>query len=162
MTLKKKNFSPRNLIKALQSTLIFFFFKKPPSRTHTHVFLEGACGLSCSVVSDSLQLNGLESCCLVTRPFGLFETLWTAAHQVSLSFSISWSLLRLMLAESVMPSNHLILWHSFLLLPSSFVASGSFPLSQLFTTDGQSIGASASASLLPMNIQSLFPLGLTI
>ena len=105
MTLKKKNFSPRNLIKALQSTLIFFFFKKPPSRTHTHVFLEGACGLSCSVVSDSLQLNGLESCCLVTRPFGLFETLWTAAHQVSLSFSISRNLLKLMSIELMMPSN---------------------------------------------------------
>ena len=43
----------------------------------------------------------------------------------------------------------------------SFWASGSFPMSQLFTSGGQSIGASASASVLPMNIQSWFPLGLT-
>ena len=43
----------------------------------------------------------------------------------------------------------------------SFPASGSFPLSQFFATGGQSIGASASASVLPMNIQDWFPLGLT-
>ena len=43
----------------------------------------------------------------------------------------------------------------------SFPASGSFPMSQFFTTGGQSIGVSASASVLPMNIQDWFPLGLT-
>ena len=45
--------------------------------------------------------------------------------------------------------------------PQSFLVSGSFPLSPLFTSGGQSIGASASASVLPMNIQGWFPLGLT-
>ena len=50
----------------------------------------------------------------------LFVTPWTAAHQASLSFTISWSLLKLMSTESVMPSNHLILHHPFLLLPSIF------------------------------------------
>ena len=45
--------------------------------------------------------------------------------------------------------------------PQSFPASGCFPISQLFTSGGQSIGASASASVLPMNIQGWFPLGLT-
>ena len=45
--------------------------------------------------------------------------------------------------------------------PRSFPASGSFPMSQLFTSGGQSIGALASASVLPMNIQDWFPLGLT-
>ena len=45
--------------------------------------------------------------------------------------------------------------------PQSFPASGSFPVSWLFTSGGQSIGASASASVLPMNNQGLFPLGLT-
>ena len=49
----------------------------------------------------------------------LFVTAWTA-HQASLSFTISWSLLKLMSTESVMPSNHLILCHSLLLLPSVF------------------------------------------
>ena len=43
----------------------------------------------------------------------------------------------------------------------SFPASGSFPVSQFFTSGGQSIGASASASVLPVNIQDWFPLGLT-
>ena len=47
-------------------------------------------------------------------------TPWTAAHQASLSFTISWSLHRLMPTELVMPSNHLILCHPLLLLPSIF------------------------------------------
>ena len=50
----------------------------------------------------------------------LFATPWTAAHQAPLSFTISWSLLRLMSIESVMPSNHLILCCLLLLLPSMF------------------------------------------
>ena len=56
-----------------------------------------------------------------------------------------------------MPSNHLILCHSL----QSFPASGSFQMSRLFASGGQSIGASASASVLPMNIQGWFPSGLT-
>ena len=83
----------------------------------------------------------------------LFVTPWTAAHQASLSITNSWSLLKLMSVESVMPSNHLILFHPLLLLPQSFPASGSFPMSQFFTSGGQSIGVSASTSVLPMNIQ---------
>src|SRR5574340_830026 len=47
-------------------------------------------------------------------------TPWTAVHQASLSVTNSWSLLKLMSIESVMPSNHLILCHPFLLLPSVF------------------------------------------
>ena len=50
----------------------------------------------------------------------LIATPWTAALQASLSFTISWSLLRLMSIESVMPSNHLILCHPLLFLPSIF------------------------------------------
>ena len=50
----------------------------------------------------------------------LFETPWTATHQASLSITNSWSLLKLMSTESVMPSNHLILCHTLLLLPSIF------------------------------------------
>ena len=64
--------------------------------------------------------------------------------------------------ESVMPSNALILSVvSFSSCPQSFPASGSFPMSQLFKSGDQSIGASASASLLPMNTQDWFPLGLS-
>ena len=83
----------------------------------------------------------------------LFVTPWTAARQASLSFTISWRLLKLLSIESVMPSNHLILCRPLLLLPSSFPASGSFPRSQFFTSGGQSIRASASESVFPMNIQ---------
>ena len=49
-------------------------------------------------------------------------TPWTPARQGSLSFTISWSLLRLMSIESVMPSNHLIFCHPLLLLPSIFLS----------------------------------------
>ena len=52
----------------------------------------------------------------------LFATPWTAAHQASLSIAISWSLLKLMSIESVMPSSHLILRHPLILLPSIFLS----------------------------------------
>ena len=60
-----------------------------------------------------------------------------------------------------MPSNHLILCRPFSSYFQSFPASGSFPMSRLFTSGGQSIGASAAAPVLPMNIQGWLPLGLT-
>ena len=66
-----------------------------------------------------------------------------------------------MLGESMRPSNHLILCHPLLLPPSIFPSIRVFPMSQLFTSGGQSIGASVSASGLPMNIQGWLPLGLT-
>ena len=71
-------------------------------------------------------------------------TLWTSAHQAYLSFTISQSLLKLMSLELVMPSNHLILWHSLLLLPSVFPSIRFFPTSRLFASGGQSIGASVT------------------
>ena len=60
---------------------------------------------------------------------------------------------------SVMPSNHLILYHPLLLLPSVFPRIRIFSNDQLFSSGGQSIGVSASASVLPVNIQNWFPLG---
>ena len=90
----------------------------------------------------------------------LFATPWTAACQASLSFTMAQSWLKLMSIESVMPSNHLILCHPFLLLPSFFPRVFS-RVSWLFASCGQSIGASVSESVLPGNIQGLFPLGLT-
>ena len=91
----------------------------------------------------------------------LFATPWTAACQASLSITNSRSLPKTMSTESVMSSNHLILCHPLLLLPSIFPASRSFQMSQLFTSGGQSIGASASTSVLPMNTQDWSPLGWT-
>ena len=84
----------------------------------------------------------------------LFATPWIAARQASLSITSSWSSLKLTSIESVMPSSHLILCGPLLLLP----ASESFPMSQLFKWGGQSIGVSASASVLPKNTQDWSPL----
>ena len=86
---------------------------------------------------------------------------WTAAHQTSLSITNSWSLLKLTSVDSVMPSKHLILCRPFSSCLQSFPVSGSFPMIQFFASGGQSIGTSASASVLPMNIQDWFPLGWT-
>ena len=83
----------------------------------------------------------------------LFATPWTAARQASLSITNSQSLSRLMsLSQWCRPaiSSSAVPFSSCL---QSFPASGSFPTSQLFTSGGQRIGASASASVSPMNIQ---------
>ena len=89
-------------------------------------------------------------------------TPWTAARQASLSITNCWSPLsnpcplsqwcHSIISSSVAP---------FSSCPQSFPASRSYPVSQLFTSGGQSIRASASASALPMNIQGWYPLGLT-
>ena len=102
----------------------------------------------CSVVAQSLS------------HVQLFATPWTAACQGSLSFTISWSLCKLMSIESIMPSNHLILCHP-LLLPEIF------PNVRVFFSESTlhnrwpkywSFNFSISP---PMNIQGWFPLGLT-
>ena len=85
---------------------------------------------------------------------------WTVAHQAFLSLTIFWSLLKFVSIELVMPSNHLMSVVPFSSCPQSFPAAGSFLLSQLFASGGQSTGASASASVV-MNIQGWFPLGFT-
>ena len=85
----------------------------------------------------------------------LFATPWTAALQASLSITNSQSLLKLMSIKSVMPSNLMssppdVPFSSCL---QSFPVSGSFPVSQFCPSGGQSIGVSASTSVLPVNIQ---------
>ena len=91
----------------------------------------------------------------------LFVTPWTAAHQASLCITNSQGPPKPMSIKLVMPSNHLILFCPLSSCLQSFPASGSFPVSQFFALGGQSIGFSASASVLPMNIQDWFPLGWT-
>ena len=91
----------------------------------------------------------------------LFATPWTIPCQASPSFTISWSLLKLMSIQSVMSSKHLIFYLS-LLLPSII-----FPSFRVFCNEsalcisGQGTGASSSASVFPMNSQGWFPLRLT-
>ena len=77
------------------------FVSPPSSICSFYTMIQDALLVSCSVVSDS-------------------ATPWTAACQASLSFTISWSLLKLISIESMMPSNHLILCRPILLLPSIF------------------------------------------
>ena len=78
--------------------------------------------------------------CSSVRCVWLFVIPWTAAHQVSLSFTVSQSLLKLMSIESMMPSNYLILGHPLLLLFLIFSSIRCFPMSWLFPSGGQSIG----------------------
>ena len=119
----------------------------------------------CSVVDVSGDENKVRCCrkqyCIVVQSFShvwIFAISWMAAYQASWSFTVSWSLLKHMSVELVIPSNHLA---PFSFCPESFPASRYFPVSWPFTSGSQSIGASVSASALPMNIQGWFPLELT-
>ena len=93
--------------------------------------------------------------------FWLFATPWTAAFQASVSITNSRSLFKLMSIDSVMPFNHLILCHPLLLLPLIFPSIRVFSNESTVCIRSQSIAASASASVLSMNIQDWFPLELT-
>ena len=98
---------------------------------------------SCSVVSNSLQPHGLQHASLPCPS----PTLGVCSESCP---SSQWW--HPAISSSVIP---------FSSCPQSLPASGSFPMSQLFAWGGQSIGISASASVLPMNIQAWFPLGFT-
>ena len=114
------------------------------------------------VLKDKLLANRIQfSSVQLLRRVWLFVTPWTAAHQASLPVTSSQNLLKLISVESVMPSNHLILWRPLLLPPSIFLNMRVFPMSWLFISVGQIFGASSSAPILPMNIQGWFSLGLT-
>ena len=103
------------------------------------------------------HLNSIQSLSCVW----LFATQWTAVRQASLSVTNSWSLLKLMSMESVMPSNHLILCQPLLLLLSVFPSIRVFSIESVLCIRWPEYwGVSASASVLPMNIQDWFPLGL--
>ena len=91
----------------------------------------------------------------------LFANSWTAARQASLSFTISKSFLKLMSFESVMPSNHLILYCPLLLLPAIFPSITVFSTELALRIRWSKYWSLFSASALPMNIQGWFPLILT-
>ena len=90
----------------------------------------------------------------------LFATPWTAACQVSLSFTISWSLLKFMSIELVMSPNHFILCHLLLFLPSIFPSIRVFSNEMALHIRWPKYWSFTLASVLLMNIQSWFPLGL--
>ena len=113
---------------------------------HVNVFHLYACNIlfliSHSVVSDS-------------------ATPWTATHQASLSFTISWSLIKLMSVESVIPSNRLILCCPLLLLPSVFPSIRVFYNESALHSRWPKYLSFNLASVFPMNIQDWYPLRLT-
>ena len=86
---------------------------------------------------------------------------WTSAYQASLSITNSWSVPKLLSIGLVTPPNHLILCRPLPLLSSIFPIINQGPFQSISTSHQVSIGTSASASALPMNIQDWFPLGLT-
>ena len=112
--------------------------------------------------SKAIVTEVLETSLVVQSPshVQLFVTAWTAAHQASLSLTISQSLPKFMFIESVMSSNHLILCCPLLLPPSIFPSISIFSNESAVCIDGQIIRASASASVLPKSVQGWFPLRL--
>ena len=111
--------------------------------THTHAYQFSSVQFSRSVVSDSLHPHGLQHARLPCPS----PTPRACSNSCP---SSQWC--PPTISSSVIP---------FSSCPQSFPASGSFPMSQPFTSGGQSIGVSASASVLPMNMQDWFPLGWT-
>ena len=103
------------------------------------------CLCSCSVTKLCLILCNLMNCSIPGFPVLHYLPEFAQTHSIG----------------TVMLSNHLILCHFLFLLPSFFPASGSFSVSHTFASGAQSIGDSASVSVLPMNNQGRFPLRLT-
>ena len=112
------------------------------SQVELHIRFMCSVQFSCSVMSNSLRPHGLQH----SRPPCPSPT--PRVYSKSCPLSRWW---HPTISSSVFPFSH----------HQSFPASGSFPVSQFFTSGGQSIGASDSASVLPMNIQDWFPLGWT-
>ena len=121
-------------------------------RFSVHILIVCCCSFACVVVVVVI----IQSLSRVQ----LFVTPWTTAHQTPLSFTTSWSLLKVMSIESVIPSDHLICF-PLLLLPSVFRSIRVFSNESVLCIRWPKIGASASESVLPMNIQDWFPIGLT-
>ena len=124
-----------------------------------HIFLANIC----TPIVEPIVVGSHNSSVQLLSHMWFFATPWTAARQASLSITNSWSLLNLISIVSVMPSNYFILcrplFHPPSIFPSIRVFSSGHPVH--FSSGGQSIGVSASASVLPMNIQYWFPLGWT-
>ena len=145
-----QHFIPFYCLSVVRSSVLWLF--------HLHTFIQRIVLVFFILLMCSLMFNSP----LVVQSLShvwLFATPWTAARQTSLSSTVSQSLLKFMSIESVMLSiSSSPALFSFCL--QSFPTSRSFPVSWLFASGGQSIGASALASFPPVNIQGWFPLGL--
>ena len=129
-------------------------------------FKKGRTYAGISLVWDTgiLWTSFVPSIFVVVQPLScvwLFVIPWTEAHQAALSFTISRSLLKLMSIESVMPSNHLILCHPLLLMPSIFPSIRVFSNESALCIRWPKYCSFNFSINPPMNIQGWFPLGLT-
>ena len=131
------NFS---LLASLQLQILHLF------QDSAHVYISLL--LRLILIFSSVQFSSVQ----LLSPVRLFATLWIAALQASLSITNSRSSLKVMSIESVMPWSHLILCSPLLLLLPIPPSIRVFPMSQLFTWGGQSIGVSALASVLPITL----------
>ena len=124
----------------IQSGAILGFYGKTVDPTNNITpFLPNRTLLSSGIkqISEKTALDQVVGGVQLLSRVRLFATPWTAALQASLSFTVSWSLLKLMSIKSVMPSNHLVLCCPLLLLPSTFPSIRVFS-NQLFASGGQS------------------------
>ena len=118
-----------------------------------HILLNSYKVLSDKLSCFHIQFSSVQSLSHIR----LLETPWTATLWASLSITNSWSLLKLMsISDAIQTFHPLVPFSSWL---RSLPASRSFPLSPFFASGSQSIGASGSASVLPVTIQDWFPLG---
>ena len=128
-----------------------------------NIFVNCFYEISHLVIVRIQKIQGMVSFQVVVQSLSyvlMFATPWTAAHPAFPSFTVSQRLLKLISIELVMLSNHLILYHPLLLLPSTFPSIKVFSNKLALISGGLSIGASASASALLKIIQGWFPLGL--
>ena len=115
----------------------------------------------CSKSGNSLGPYNVDAVVRSLSHVWLFATPWTAAHQASLSFTVSRSLCKLKSIKSVMPSSSVILCRPLLLLPSVFCSIRVFPSESAVCIRWPKYWSFTSASVLPKTIQSWFCLGLT-
>ena len=143
------------MVQPIWKTVWQFFYKHTPTiKSSSHIPYQSFHPKELKpFVIQSLLLLLLLSQTQVTDRVSDSVTPYIDCSQAPLSSTVSSSVLKFMSTESVMISNHLILYCPLLFLPSIFPPSGSFPMSWLFASVGQSIGASASATDFPMNIQ---------
>ena len=123
--------------------------------------LPNVCQIPVWDLSQLIKMNIFTASVQSLSHVQLFATPWTAAHQASLSITNSWSCLKFLSIMVMMPSNHLSLCRLLLIPPSIFPSIRVFSNESVLRTRWPKYWLSASASVLPMNIQDWFPLVLT-
>ena len=134
-----------------------FFTTEPPGKPLKWVLASGKLTAMKGAIVSTSPFSSVQS----LSPVRLFATPWIAAHQASLSITSSRNSLKLTSIESVMPSNHLILYHPLLLLPPVPPSIRVFSNESTLRIRWPKYWNSASVSVLPKNTQDWSPLGWT-